>query len=86
MAMAIPQLAADKGQLHFNVEISPDVDKLLGELADKTGGSKGDVLLKGLFLMKIALQAQDEGKKIGIAEKDQPLATEIIGLSSIGVG
>ena len=35
---------------------------------------------KAIALMEVVVDAKRQGRKFGIAEKDQPLATEIIGL------
>jgi hypothetical protein len=56
------------------------MNELLERLADATGGTKSDVLRRAIALMEVAVEAKRQGKKFGIAEKDQPLATEIIGL------
>ncbi|MGI8655511.1 MAG: DNA-binding protein [Pyrinomonadaceae bacterium] len=56
------------------------MNALLEMLADKTGGTKSDVLRKAISLMEVAVEAKRQGKKFGIAERDQQLSTEIIGL------
>ncbi|MBD2770816.1 DNA-binding protein [Iningainema tapete] len=63
--------------LHFNLDLSPDINKTLEELASKIGGNKSDVLRQAIALMQIMVIAKEQGKKFGIAEPDQPLATEI---------
>ncbi|KYC38387.1 DNA-binding protein [Scytonema hofmannii PCC 7110] len=66
-----------KEMVHFNLDLSPELNETLEELAEKIGGSKSDVLRQAIALMQIMVIAKEKGKKFGIAEPDQPLATEI---------
>lgn len=70
----------EKEKVRLSLDISPDLNSLLEELAAAIGGTKSDVLRKAIALMEVMVQAKKQGKKFGIAEKDQPLATEIIGI------
>jgi predicted transcriptional regulator len=70
----------EKEKVRLSLDISPDLNLLLEELAAAIGGTKSDVLRKAIALMEVMVQAKKQGKKFGIAEKDQPLATEIIGI------
>ena len=67
-------------RVRLSLAVSPELDNLLQTLADKTGTSKSEVLRKAIVLMEVAVNAKEEGKKFGVAEKDQPLAKEIVGL------
>jgi predicted transcriptional regulator len=64
--------------IHFSLDLSPELNETLEEIAQNIGGSKSDVLRQALALMQIMVIAKEQGKKFGIAEPDQPLATEII--------
>jgi predicted transcriptional regulator len=64
----------------LSLDISPELNDLLEQLATRTGGTKSDVLRKAISLMEVAVEAKRQGKKFGIAERDQQLTTEIIGL------
>ena len=66
--------------VRLNLEVSPQVDEVLEALASKMHGSKSDVLRKAIALMEVAVRAKEEGKRFGIAEPDQRLTTEIVGL------
>lgn len=70
----------EKEKVRLSLDISSEMNELLERLADATGGTKSDVLRRAIALMEVAVEAKRQGKKFGIAEKDQPLATEIIGL------
>ena len=70
----------EKGKIRLSLDISPEANALLESLASSIGGTKSEVLRKGIALMQIAIDAKRQGKKFGIAEKDQALATEIVGI------
>jgi predicted transcriptional regulator len=70
----------ERNKVRFNLDLSPETDSLLEDLAEQMGGTKSEVLRKAIALMKIAVEARCEGRKFGIAEADQPLAIEIIGI------
>lgn len=66
--------------VRLSLEVSPQLNAKLEELAEKLHGSKSDVLRRAVALMDVAVQAKEEGKKFGVANKDQELATEIVGI------
>jgi hypothetical protein len=70
----------EKTKVRLSLDISAEMNTLLEHLSETTGGTKSDVLRKAIALMEIAVDAKRQGKKFGIADKDQQLATEIIGL------
>ena len=70
----------DKEKVRLSLDISPELNALLEQLAATTDSTKSDVLRKAIALMEVAVDAKRRGLKPGLAEKEQPLATEIIGL------
>ena len=70
----------EKEKVRLSLDISPELNTLLEEIASKTGGTKSDVLRKAIALMEVAVDGKRRGLKLGLADKDQPLATEIVGL------
>lgn len=74
------KIEKEKTKVRLSLDISTEMNTLLEQLSATTGGTKSDVLRKAIALMEIAVDAKRQGKKFGIAEKDQQLATEIIGL------
>jgi predicted transcriptional regulator len=68
----------NKEMIHFNLDLSPELNETLEEMARKIGGTKTDVLRQAIALMQIVVTAKEQGRKFGIAEVDQPLATEIL--------
>jgi len=62
------------------VDVSTETNEKLNELAEKLGTTKSDLLRKAIALAEVAATAKDRGLKLGLAKKDQEIATEIIGL------
>jgi predicted transcriptional regulator len=62
------------------LDVSAELNGLIAELATESNSTKSDVLRRAVTLLKVASDAKKQGKKVGIAERDQPLATEIIWL------
>jgi hypothetical protein len=69
-----------KARMRLSLDVSPQLNNLLEELSDELGITKSEVLRKAVVLMKVAVDAQRQGKKFGIAERNQPLTTEIVGI------
>ena len=63
--------------VRVTVDMPPELNEVLEELASKMGGSKSDVLRQAIALMQIIVKAKDQGQEFGISELNQPLATEI---------
>ncbi len=64
--------------VHLNLDLSPELNEILEELANKIGGSKSDVLRQAITLMQVMVIAKEQTNKLGIAEADQLIANEII--------
>jgi hypothetical protein len=69
-----------KEKIRLTLDISPETNVIIEELAEAIGSTKSEVLRRAIALMKFVADARSEGKRFGIAEKGQPLVTEIIGL------
>ncbi len=76
--MARDEKARERIRLSF--EITPELNDQLEDIAGEVGGTKTEVFKKAIALMRVAVDAKRQGKRLGVAERDQPLATEIIGL------
>lgn len=69
-----------KDRIKLSLEVSTEINETLEELAKTTATTKSDVLRKAIALMRLAVKAQREGKKVGIADATQELRTEFVGL------
>ncbi|NMG22054.1 ribbon-helix-helix domain-containing protein [Brasilonema bromeliae] len=67
-----------QGMVRLNLDLSPELNQVLEELAKKTGVTKSDVLRQAISLMQILVTAKEQTHKLGINEADQLIATEII--------
>lgn len=72
--------STDGAKVRLTLDLSPELDELVGRLAKITGATKSDVMRKSIALMELAVEAKRAGKKFGIAHEGQTLATEIVGL------
>ena len=70
----------EKEKVRLSLDISPELNTLLEELAAATSGTKSDVLRKAIGLMEAAVDGKRRGLKLGLADKGQVLTTEIIGI------
>lgn len=64
--------------VHLSLDLSPELNEILEELASQIGGSKSDVLRQAITMMQIMVTAKEQIKKLGITEVDQLIANEII--------
>jgi Arc/MetJ-type ribon-helix-helix transcriptional regulator len=64
--------------IKLTLNLSPELNQILEELAHKIGGSKSDVLRQAITLMQIMVKAKEEMQKLGIPEVNQLIANEII--------
>jgi hypothetical protein len=69
-----------KETVRLSLDVSIELNALINQLATDTNSTKSDVLRRAVTLLSVAVDARRQGKKIGIAERDQPLTTEIIWL------
>lgn len=69
-----------KEKVRLSLDMSPEMNALLEKLATLTGGTKSDVLRKAVALMDVAVEGKQRGLKFGLADKEQTLTTEIVGL------
>jgi|GEM_PF-774231 len=70
----------EKDRIRLSLDVSPELNWLIEDLADRTDGTKSDVLRRAIALMDVAVRANESGKRVGVAETDQGLATEFVGL------
>ena len=80
----VAAILADKSKgmkrRRLTLDLSPELDEILQELADGSGGTKSEILRKSIVLMKVLADAKADGKKFGIVRNNEYLDTEIVGL------
>ncbi|MDZ8226644.1 hypothetical protein [Nostoc sp. ChiVER01] len=67
-----------QNMVRLNLDLSPELNQILDELANKIGTSKDDVLRQAITLMQMMVIAKEETKKLGIPEANQLIVNEII--------
>ncbi|OUL17661.1 DNA-binding protein [Nostoc sp. T09] len=70
----------DTSKIRLSLDVSPELNDIITELAQKSGSTKSDVLRKAIALMEIAIDAKDRGEKLGLVDKTQSVNTEIVGI------
>ncbi|NJK74023.1 MAG: DNA-binding protein [Oscillatoriales cyanobacterium RU_3_3] len=73
-------MTPDKVKVRLNFVVSSEINETLEELANKTGGTKTEVFRRAIALMEVIVDAKEQGKKVGITDKDRNLVTEIVGI------
>ncbi|MDZ7954722.1 DNA-binding protein [Nostoc sp. DedQUE09] len=63
--------------VRLNLDLSPELNQILDELANKIGTSEGDVLCQAITLMQIMVIAKEETKKLGVPEANQLIVNKI---------
>jgi len=66
--------------IRLSLDVSPELNKVLDDMALKIHSSKSEVLRKSIALMEVAVQEKEKGNHLGIVGKDQKLVKEIVGL------
>ncbi|UFP97070.1 DNA-binding protein [Gloeobacter morelensis MG652769] len=62
------------------MDVSPELDQVLEEIARQEQTTKADVLRRSIALMQVAVKAKRQGLKFGATDQDQVLKTEIVGI------
>ncbi len=69
-----------KRRVQINLDLSPELYDTLNDLAEQINGDSAEVLLKAIALMELAVEAKQQGKHIWIADENQNLEAEVIGI------
>ena len=74
-------MAMGKDTIKLSLEVSTELNGVLEDMVAKhVGTNKSEVLRKAIALIQVAVEARENGQKIGIAAKGQALATEFVGI------
>ncbi len=68
-----------KARIVRNLVMSPKADEFLADLSEETGLSEGQVIRLALGIFKIAVDAKQQGKHVGVAETSEALEIELSG-------
>jgi predicted transcriptional regulator len=67
-------------QIRLSLDVSPELNRIIDEMAEKTHSSKSEVLIKSIALMKVAVQERDKDNHLAIVNQNQEIIKEIVGL------
>jgi predicted transcriptional regulator len=67
-------------KVRLTVDVSPELNETLDQLADNAHLTKSEILRRAIALMKVAAQAHEKGQKLALIDKDQQALTEIVGI------
>lgn len=67
-------------KVRLNLQVSSELNSVIEEIANSSGGTKTDVIRQALALMKVAHNAKKNNKHLGLVADPEKLDTEIIGL------
>lgn len=79
--MILDMTSQNKNQrIQINLDLSPELSETINHLVQQINGDNAEVLLKAIALLEIALEAKHKGKHLWIADDNQNLETEIVGI------
>lgn len=64
----------------LTLELSPEMQRIVDELARKTGGDEADVFRRAVGLLKIVKDGQERGESPALVDKNGTVTTEISGI------
>lgn len=67
-------------KIRLSLEIPPEINRMLEEIADHLGSSKTEVIKRSLALAEAAQKARRENKIVGVMTQDHRLEKEFIGI------
>ncbi len=69
-------------KVRISLDVTPELNDLLDTLTKKMGSTKSEVLRKAIALIDVAVDANQQGKKLMIADPDEKIksGTEIVGV------
>ena len=66
--------------IRLSLDVSPELNSTLDDIAEKIHASKSEVLRKSIALMEVAVQEKEKGNHLGVVGRDQKIVKEIVGL------
>ena len=67
-------------RVQINLDLSAELYETVNKLKQQINGDTAEVLLKGIILLEVAVEAKLQGKKVWITDDKQNLESEIIGI------
>jgi predicted transcriptional regulator len=67
--------------VRLSLDVSPELNDVLEQLAEATHSSKSDVLRRAIALMRVAVEAQVNGDRLVVRGCRDSVEIEIVGLA-----
>ncbi|WP_242044883.1 DNA-binding protein [Anabaena azotica] len=67
-------------RIQINLDLSPELYETINKLKQQINGDTAEILLKGIILLEVALEAKLQGKQVWITDDKQNLESEIVGI------
>jgi hypothetical protein len=76
--------ASGEDRVPYDLSVSPETDKLIGQIAEALGVSKVAALALGMKLLGLAVAHEEEGRHLAVLNPDKSIAEEIPVLTGPG--
>jgi predicted transcriptional regulator len=73
-------MATDKESIRLSLNLSPELNERLEQLASSNHTTKAEILRKAIALYDVVAEAKTEKKRLGILDQNKQLLTEIVGI------
>jgi predicted transcriptional regulator len=73
-------MATDKESVRLSLNLSPELNERLEQLASSNHTTKTEILRKAIALYDVVAEAKTEKKRFGILDQNKQLLTEIVGI------
>lgn len=73
-------IMANKNTTSISLQVSPELNALLENMASESHSTKSDVMLKAIAMMDVAIKAKNNNQKVGILDLNDNLVNEIVGI------
>ena len=73
-------MATDKESVRLSLNLSPELNERLEQLASSNHTTKTEILRKAIALYDVVAEAKTEKKRFGILDQNKQFLTEIIGI------
>ncbi|MBD6619923.1 DNA-binding protein [Komarekiella sp. 'clone 1'] len=67
-------------RIQIILDLSPELYETLNKIAQQINGDNAEVFVKAIALMEVAVEAKQKGKHLWIADENQNLEAEVIGI------
>ena len=67
--------------MSLKIDLSPELIETLAQIEKTTGDSLAEILAKAIALYRMSVEAHQEGKRIGVFDREFELEREVVGFA-----